>query len=143
MRTIATVFGIGYVPKIPGTLGSLFGLGISWILAGNPVYQIAGCVVASGLALWSAGPVARAMNQRDPSCVVIDEVAGMMVSLAAFPPTWQVYLVGFGLFRLLDILKPFPLRQAERLPGSWGILLDDLLAGLLVQLILRAALLVI
>ena len=72
--------------------------------------------------------------------MVIDEVAGTMVALALLPSDWRIYLAGFLLFRLLDILKPFPLRNVERLPGSWGIVLDDLLAGLAANLILRGLL---
>ena len=140
MRTIATVFGIGRSSIAPGTLGSAVGLGISAILAVEPIWQIAGCLTAVALALWSAGPVARAMKQADPSCIVIDELAGMMVAAALLPVTWKVYLFAFALFRLLDILKPLPLRQIQRLPGSWGIVLDDFLAGFLTNLALRLAL---
>ncbi|MBI3318567.1 MAG: phosphatidylglycerophosphatase A [Candidatus Omnitrophica bacterium] len=142
MRTIATVGGLGYCPVAPGTLGSLVGLGIAWILSGSPFQQGIGCLVVIGLALWSAGPAAREMNGADPKPVVIDEVAGMMVALAALPANRAVYLAGFLLFRLLDILKPGPLRRVEKLPGSWGILLDDLAAGLLTNLMVRFSLLV-
>ncbi|MBI3333848.1 MAG: phosphatidylglycerophosphatase A [Candidatus Omnitrophica bacterium] len=140
MRTIATVGGLGYSPVAPGTLGSLVGLGIAWLLGAAPVQQVVGCSVAIGLTLWSAGPTARAMGKEDPSAVVIDEVAGMMVAVATLPVTVRIYLAGFLLFRLLDVVKPPPLRQLERLPGSWGILLDDLGAGLATNLLLRLAL---
>ena len=140
VKTIATVFGIGRSPVAPGTLGSAVGLAISAILAVDPLYQTAGCVVAIALALWSAGPTARAMKQSDPSSIVIDEVAGMMVAAALLPVTWRTYLLAFALFRLLDILKPPPLKQIQRLPGSWGIVLDDLLAGFMTQAVLRVAL---
>lgn len=140
MRTVATVFGIGYAPKIPGTLGSLVGLGISWLLREDWRYQAAALLVTIVLALWSAGPTAKKMGKEDPSCIVIDEVAGMMLGVAALPATWPLYLAGFGLFRWLDITKPSLIRKAEQLPGSLGIVLDDLLAGLAVQLLLRAAL---
>ncbi len=137
MRTIATVGGIGYIPYVPGTAASVVGLGIAWILSGSPFQQVAGCIVAIVLALWSAGPVARAMGKTDPHQIVIDEVAGMMVGAALLPVQWKIYLAAFILFRLLDVLKPFPLRQLEKLPGSWGILLDDLAAGVLTNLILQ------
>ncbi len=140
MRTIATVCGIGRSPIAPGTLGSAVGLGISAALAIDPRYQITGCFVAIGLALWSAGPTARALKHPDPPSIVIDEVAGMMLALALLPVAWKTYLLAFILFRLLDILKPPPLRQVQRLPGSWGIVLDDLLAGLVTQVTLRTAL---
>lgn len=141
MRTIATVGGIGFLPRIPGTAASVVGLGLIWVLSGSPLRQVLGCIAALGLALWSAGPTARAMGHKDPSAVVIDEVAGMMVGLAALPATWGVYLGGFALFRFLDIVKPGPIRRAQRLPGSWGIVADDLLAGLVTNALLRFILL--
>lgn len=140
MRTIATVGGLGRVPRIPGTLGSAAGLAISAILAVEPIYQVIGCGVAILLALWSAGPTARKMGKTDPPEIVIDETAGMMVAVVALPVTWQLYLAGFLLFRFLDVVKPLGIRSLQRLPGSLGILLDDLLAGLLTQLALRLGL---
>ena len=134
---IATVCGVGFCPVAPGTVASLVGLGIAAILAGNPAFQVAGCGVAAALALWSSGPTARALGKNDPSCVVIDEVAGMMAAVAALPISWPRYLAAFLLFRLLDIAKPFPINRLERLPGSWGMVLDDLLAGLIANLLLR------
>lgn len=138
MKLIATVFSLGFVPYVPGTAGSLVGLLLAGMLSGNPTCQIAGVLTVSALGFWSAGPAARAMGAKDPRAVIIDEVAGMMLALAALPATWRVYLAGFLLFRFLDIVKPLGLRRVERLPGSWGIMLDDLLAGLLVQVLLRS-----
>ena len=140
MKTIATVFGIGYIPKIPGTLGSAVGLGIAWLLSANPIQQGIGCLVAIGLALWSAGPTAKELGSRDPHAIVIDEVAGMMVGVFLLPAAGKVYLAAFLLFRLLDVTKPLGIRKLERLPGSWGILLDDLAAGLATNLLLRLGL---
>ena len=140
MRTVATVGGIGYIPKLPGTAASLVGLWISWLLRFNPAAQIAGCLIATGLGFWSAGPTARALGQKDPSVVVIDEVAGMMLTLLLLPAKAWVYLAGFILFRLFDIWKPGPIRRMERLPGSVGIMFDDLAAGILANLLLRISL---
>ena len=141
MKTIATLGPIGYLPKIPGTAGSLVGLGILFLLKENPLWQAIGCLVAIGLALWSAGPIAKKMGSADPHQIVIDEMAGIMVALATLPATWKVYLSGLLLFRFFDIVKPPPIRQLQRLPGSFGIVLDDLLAGLATQLSLRVVLL--
>lgn len=129
MRTIATVFGIGTLPRLPGAAGSLFGLGVAWLLRDDWRYQAAAVLVAIVLALWSAGPTARKMGKEDPSCVVIDEVAGMLVAVLGVPFSAKFYWAGFLLFRFFDIVKPPPIRQIQRLPGSWGILADDLLAG--------------
>lgn len=143
MKTIATLGPIGSIPKIPGTAGSLVGLGIIFLLKENPLWQVVGCFAAAALALWSAGPTAKKIGSSDPQQIVIDEVAGMMVALAALPATWKVYLAGLLLFRFFDIVKPPPIRQLQRLPGSLGIVLDDLLAGLFTHLSLRVALLLI
>ena len=137
-RAIATVGGLGFLPKLPGTAGSAVGLGLAWLLAGDPMRQTAGALAVTALGFWSAGSAARAMGVKDPRVIIIDEVAGMMVALAALPVNWKVYGAGFLLFRFLDITKPLGLRRVERLPGSWGIMLDDLLAGLLTQFLLRA-----
>ena len=142
MRTIATVGGIGFSPIAPGTLASLVGLGVSWILRSAGVWQQwVGACVGIGLAVWSAGPTAKAMGKKDPPAVVIDEVAGILVACAAFPTDWRIYLSCFFLFRFLDVLKPPFIRQLEKLPGSWGILADDLAAGLLANGLVRGFLL--
>ena len=137
MRAIATVGGIGYIPKLPGTAASLAGAGVCWLLRSSPAAQVIGCAVAAGLGLWSAGPTARAIGQKDPSVIVIDEVAGMMLTLALLPAGWRTYLAGFLLFRLLDIWKPGPIRRLEQLPGSLGIMADDPAAGAAANLIIR------
>ena len=143
MKAIATVGGIGRVPRLPGTVASVVGAGLAWWLSPYPELQIIGCLAVTALGFWSAGPAARAMGVKDPPAVVIDEVAGMMIGLALLPATWKVYLVGFLLFRILDIFKPGPIRGLERLPGSSGIMLDDLLAGLATQLILQVGLAIV
>ena len=140
MKTIATVGGLGFCPIAPGTVGSAVGLGIAWILSGSGMQQAIGCLVAIGLALWSAGPTAKAMGDADPRPVIIDEVAGMMVALAALPVRWPVYLAAFVLFRFLDVVKPPPIRRIESLPGSVGIVGDDLVAGLVTNVMVRVLL---
>ncbi len=140
MKTIATVGGLGRAPRLPGTVGSMVGAGLSWLLSSNPSIQIAGTVTVTALGFWSAGPAAAALGAKDPPSVIIDEVAGMMVALILLPADWRVYGAGFLLFRFLDILKPFGLRRLERFPGSVGIMLDDLAAGGLANFILLAVL---
>ena len=79
-------------------------------------------------------------RRRDPGLVVIDEVAGMLVTFLVVPVEFTGAVVGFVLFRLFDIVKPFPARQAERLPGGWGVMADDLVAGVYAQVLLRLGL---
>ena len=140
MKTIATVGGLGFCPIAPGTVGSAVGLGIAWVLSGSPGPQALGCLLAIGLGLWSAGPTARKMGSKDPRAVIIDEVAGMMVGVVLLPVKWASYGGAFLLFRFLDVVKPPPLRRIESLPGSLGIVGDDLVAGLVTNVIVRALL---
>ena len=137
MKSIATLGPVGYAPRLPGTLASAVGVGISWLLSPSPAGQLAGCAAAVALGFWSAGPTAASLCLKDPSVVVIDEVAGMMLGLALLPAGRRLYLAGFILFRLLDIFKPWPIRRLERHPGSIGITADDLAAGLATNVIVR------
>ena len=130
VKLLATGFGAGYIPKLPGTACSVLGVGV-WLLiqlAGNSWAWLA---FAAGIlpVIWLAGAAERLFGQHDPQCVVIDEIVGMTVALAGIAPVWWLVLTGFAAFRLFDIWKPFPIRQSQRLPAGWGIVVDDLLAG--------------
>jgi phosphatidylglycerophosphatase A len=139
---IATWFGCGYLPKGPGTAGSLGGLLAAALLAsfiGWPPWSFA--VLAALLTpagIWAAGVVARESGRKDPQIVVIDEVLGQWVTLAgATELNWKTWLIAFLLFRAFDILKPPPIRRLESLPDGIGIVADDLMAGLYGALLLR------
>ena len=134
-RVIATWFGCGYAPVAPGTAGSLAALVIAIALherTGLPAWQfavLAGVIFAP--AVWAATQTARAVNIKDPGIVVVDEVIGQWIAIAgAHSVNWKSYLGAFALFRLFDIWKPPPARQFERFPGGWGIVADDVMAGL-------------
>jgi phosphatidylglycerophosphatase A len=136
---IATWFGCGYAPKAPGTAGSLAALVIAiavHYLAGyNAGYERLTLLLATAFLLapgiWSAGVVARETNIIDPHIVVVDEVIGQWITLAgAATFNWKTYLAAFVLFRLLDVWKPPPARQFENFPGGWGIVADDVMAGI-------------
>jgi phosphatidylglycerophosphatase A len=144
---VATFFGAGCLRPAPGTWGSLAALAI-WSAAGHfiaPSWHIPATILLAGLALAAgipaAGLVARARGEEDPSCVVIDEVAGQMLAFTGAPLSWASLLAAFLLFRFFDIVKPPPIRSLERIPGGAGIMLDDVAAGLYalagVQLLLR------
>ena len=142
-RVLATAFGSGYAPIAPGTAGSAVGLLLFWPLA--PLawpWQLAACVLVFFVGVAAGGRVARNLGVEDPGLVVIDEVAGQWITLTALPFTPAVALAGFLLFRLMDVVKPWPARDLERLPGGWGIMADDAAAGLYAQLVLRVGLLV-
>ncbi len=136
---LATGAYVGKIPFAPGTFGSLLGLPAAYLLSGVPT---AAAVSASGLFILGSIAVAhravRLLGEQDPGCVVIDEIAGMMVTLLAIPFTAQSAAIGFALFRVLDILKPFPIRALERrVPGGAGVVLDDIAAGIAANLLLR------
>ena len=138
---LATGLGSGYSPLVPGTAGSLVGLLLfvpAHSLAPPALVSLTGLVILVGVV--SAGHVARLVGRKDPSLVVIDEVAGMWVSLLFLPLTPLTALGGFVLFRILDVVKPFPARRLEHLPGGLGIVCDDLMAGAYANLLLRGAL---
>ena len=137
---IATGFGIGRAPLAPGTCGSLWGVALVWVLhrAGGDAAVLAGFGAVTLLGFWAAADPERRFGAPDPGCVVIDEVAGQMLSLLLLAPTAPSLVAGFLLFRLADIAKPPPARRLESLAGSSGIMTDDLLAGLYANLALRA-----
>lgn len=142
--SIATWFGCGYSPFAPGTAGSLGALLPAILLARyagwRPLYFAALALVAMAPGIWAAGRTARACGKKDPSQVVIDEVLGQWITVAgATALNWKSWLAAFVLFRLLDIWKPAPVRQLESLPGGYGIVADDVMAGIYGALVLFAA----
>jgi len=144
---VATFFGVGRLKPGPGTWGSLATTLLWWLIASHipPGTRVAaiGFLIALSVAVGipAATLEARGCGKKDPSHVVIDEVAGQLVTLIAVPIGWKPLLAGFILFRAFDILKPPPIRQLERLPEGTGIVVDDLGAGvyalIVVQLLLH------
>jgi phosphatidylglycerophosphatase A len=133
---IATFFGAGRLRPGPGTWGSLatvilWALASFWIPIANRAWStVIAAAVVTVIGIPSATLVARASGLKDPQFVIIDEVAGQLVALVAVPLAWKTFLAGLILFRVFDILKPFPIRRLERLPEGTGIVVDDLGAGL-------------
>ncbi|HEU5322994.1 MAG TPA: phosphatidylglycerophosphatase A [Methylomirabilota bacterium] len=126
---IATAGGAGYAPVAPGTAGSALTALLLWAVpfsrAGLVLFLLAVTVVGA----WAAHHAERALGGKDPGAIVIDEVAGMTLSVLAFPLTLPVLAAGFLLFRLFDVVKPFPARDSQRLAGGVGVMVDDLVAG--------------
>ncbi len=128
---VATGAGSGYAPIAPGTLGSGVGLLLYLPLAGlSGAAYLAVVGGISALGIWAAQRAEGLFGQRDDGRITIDEVAGMLLSLAFLPRRLDVVVAGFLLFRLFDIFKPPPARAAESLPGGLGVVTDDLVAGL-------------
>ncbi len=160
---LATVFGFGFIPLGPGTWGSMFGVGVSilvarieyrsllvtlhpgesfWTIGFAPTFLDRIIMIAiAALGVYVASKVAHHSQNEDPQFVVIDEVSGVLLALS-FPGivlNWKSWLLGFILFRVFDIWKPFPARQAESFGAGWGIMADDWVAGIYAGLLLAAA----
>ena len=137
-RFLATGFFSGYAPVAPGTAGSLVGLLIYLIpVAHSPIILPILSVIFLFTGVYTATPLERT-HGKDPSVVVIDEIVGMWISLIALPFNWRVMVIAFFLFRIFDIFKPPPARQLEKIPHGWGIMLDDVAAGVYTNIALRA-----
>lgn len=128
-RWIATCGGLGYLPLAPGTFTSLPVALAVWALAPSDAWLVGVATVVTVVGIWAAGWEEARVGARDPSSIVVDEAAGMLVALAGQPRTLPWVLGLFLLFRLLDVWKPLGIRQLQALPGGWGIVVDDLLAG--------------
>ncbi|MGH9354943.1 MAG: phosphatidylglycerophosphatase A family protein [Terriglobia bacterium] len=134
---IATVGPVGRFPVAPGTAGSAVGVLAATLIARLPVGRLAHGAVLAGasvlvylVGVWAAGGAESALQSVDPGPVVIDEVAGQMLTFLFRPAAGWIGLAGgFLLFRFFDVLKPFPARRSERLPGGWGIMTDDVAAS--------------
>jgi len=133
-RLVCSWFGAGWMKPAPGTWGSLAALPLGWLLfwlAGPPLLAVA-TVIVFLIGWWASERIVQADGLEDPSWVVIDEVAGQWLTLLLTPPSLLDYAVGFALFRLFDIWKPWPVSWADqKLKGGLGIMLDDVLAGLM------------
>jgi phosphatidylglycerophosphatase A len=131
---VATGGGLGSVPLMPGTVGSLAGAALCFPLLDLPWTLYLGfTALLAALAIWVSGQAALELGQVDPPSVIIDEFVGMWVAALAIPFQFYDLAAVFLLFRLFDVIKPAPLPRLERLPGGFGIVADDLVAGLVAR----------
>ena len=126
---LASVFGAGYAPVASGTVGSFVTVVAIWLLPLTPLRIAVALVVVTLIGIWAGSRVERVLGKKDPGVIVIDEVAGMLLSVILLPPTIPVLVTAFLLFRLFDIWKPFPARESQALTGGVGVMVDDLIAG--------------
>ena len=129
---LATGCGFGYSKYAPGTVGSLWGPPMMWAwqaLGLHPAFTAAFFVVMAAIGIPICRKAADLMHSKDPGGVVFDEIVAFIVVFAFVPVTWVSAVIGFLWFRLFDILKPWPVRELDRLPGGIGIMADDLAAG--------------
>lgn len=137
-RFLATVGYVGHAPVAPGTAGSLAALPIIWFVYPrlSPASACGLVLAFCAIAIWAAHQQV-SDEQKDPQHVVIDELVGQMIALLFIPLGFFTIAAGFVLFRIFDVFKPFPSRQSEKLPGGWGIVMDDVAAGIYANLVLR------
>ena len=128
---------MGYAPIAPGTFGSAAGLVLWAVLPGSIAVQGASILLLFVAGSWSGSVAERHFGRTDPGQVVADEVMGMLITLFLNPVGWAGALVGFLLFRVADIVKPFPANRLERLPGGVGVMADDGMAAVYANLVLR------
>ncbi len=135
----ATAGYAGYSPIAPGTVGSIVGLAAYALVrvADSAVVETVAIAVVAAVGVWASGIAERHFGGIDPGPVVIDEVLGMLVTLAYVPVTWTGALAGFLLFRVFDIIKPFPSGRLERLSGGLGVMADDAMAAVYAHVALR------
>lgn len=130
----------GRLPRAPGTAGTAVGVLVYFLVRGfSPVEYFSVCVVAAVGGAWAAGRAEAVLGKKDHQSIVIDEIAGYLVSLFLVPPGWGFVISGFFLFRFFDIVKPWPIRKLQDLPGGPGVMLDDIGAGVYTNVILQIA----
>lgn len=131
ITAICTGFGLGFFPIAPGTVGTLLGIPLAW-LWGDKLWLVFALAL---MGIWAAQQGEKYFGCKDSPHIIIDEIAGYMVAMFALP---HVMIVpAFVLFRFFDIVKPGPINRIQALPGGWGVMADDLLAGLVTNLILQ------
>jgi phosphatidylglycerophosphatase A len=134
-RWVATCGGLGYAPVAPGTVTSLPVALAVWWLAPREGWLLAAVLLVTALGIWAAGREETRVGAHDPTSIVVDEAAGMLVALVGQPRALAPVLALFVLFRLFDVWKPYPINRLQDLPGGWGIVADDLLAGVYANLV--------
>ena len=142
IKVVATLFYSGYAPLAPGTAGSVLAALFYYYLCSSlgVLHWLAVLAAAFAAGVYTSTCMERQWG-KDPGRVVIDEGVGYLVTVAFLPHSLAVAAAGFFLFRVFDVVKPPPVRQLERLPGGWGIVLDDVMAGVYGNLLIRVALL--
>jgi phosphatidylglycerophosphatase A len=138
---LAQGFGVGRLPYAPGTFGTLLGIPVYLLLSGlTPWLYAAAMAALFALGVWAASVTGRDLGAHDHSSIVWDEVVGFLIAMFLAPPGWLWIAVGFGLFRLFDIWKPWPIRFVDRrLANGLGCMLDDALAGVYAGVVLHVA----
>ena len=144
-KIISTSLGVGYCPLAPGTAGSLFAILVYWFLPQiDNLTFLSFLIILFFVGVFSAKVTEKEFIQRvgyekghDPSIVVIDEVVGVLIAVFAIPKTIPFFISAFILFRLFDIVKPFPINTSQKIPHGWGIVIDDVIAGVYANVLIQ------
>ena len=133
---LATGLGVGYTPIAPGTAGSFVALCLFWVLPFSYSTWLIICLISFVIGIWSANIVERDKG-KDPGLVVIDEFVGQWITLLFLPKAIILYISGFLLFRVFDIIKPFPADKSQNIKGGLGVMIDDVIVGIYVNILLQ------
>lgn len=137
---LGTGLGAGYAPLVPGTAGTMEGVLLYLVLRKifpHPLSYVFFLVVFNGVGVWISGRCEGYFKKKDASFIVIDEIGGFLITMFAFPLSFRFILLGFILFRVFDIAKPFRIERIQKLPSGWGIMGDDIAAGILANIMLH------
>jgi phosphatidylglycerophosphatase A len=136
---LATCGFVGHVPVAPGTAGSVVGVALFYVLRafGTPLAEVTAILILFAAGVWAAGVAERHWERTDPGPVVIDEVVGMLITLCWLPLTGLGVFVGFLVFRVFDVWKPWPAARFESLHGGLGVMADDAMSGVYGQVLMR------
>lgn len=137
IRVVTSFFYLGHSPFMPGTMGSLGGLIVYFLVRNNDILYAFSILFLFTLGVLFAGEAEKVYKRKDPAMIVIDEACGMLLALFFVPFNLYSVILGFFLFRVFDILKPPPARRMERLTGSLGIMFDDIIAALYTNILLQ------
>ena len=139
IRISSTFFYMGNSPVAPGTLASFAGALVAIILWNMPFTYGTVTIFITVLGLLVSGPMEDMLKSKDPSCVVIDEVSGILIALFLLPLDWPVLITAFFLFRALDMFKLYPVNQMEKFEGGLGSMIDDIVAGVYTNIVMHIA----
>jgi len=139
VKMLSTWFYVGDLPGAPGTAASAVAVLIAVIFSPNIFLYVLATVIITVLGFMVSGPMEKILGREDPGCIVIDEVAGIMVSFFLLPLSWPIIITAFFLFRAFDMFKIYPVNKFEEIGGGAGVMVDDLVAGLYTNIVMHIA----
>jgi len=138
-RAAATFFYLGYFPMAAGSIASIIGGLLALYLQNNLLLYAVVFIAVTAAGFWASGPVEKASGEKDPPCIVIDEVSGALIAFFMLPTTPAVLLSAFFLFRAFDMFKIYPADVFEKRPGAVGVMMDDIMAGIYTNIVMQIA----